>query len=175
MIVFLAGIHGVGKTYLGAPTAQRLGIRYATASQLIREERGLQTWGADKRVTGIDANQAALVTATARLRADGQKLLLDGHFVLREANGSFTEIDAQVFRSLEINAVVLLVADVRIVVNRLRERGDNSWAEEDLLSLANREEAHAHRVAAALCIPVIPLVNPTGEEFEKTLNDLINA
>jgi len=175
MIVFVAGIHGVGKTYLGAPTAQRLGIRHATASQLIREERGLQTWGADKRTTGIDANQAALALATARLRADGQKLLLDGHFVLRETDGSFTEIDTQVFRSLGINAVVLLGADVRVVFNRLRERGDDSWSEEGLQSLANREEAHAHRVARVLCIPVIQLINPTREEFESVLNDLIKT
>ena len=41
MTIFVAGIHGVGKTFLAQPAAARLGMRYATASQLIREERGV--------------------------------------------------------------------------------------------------------------------------------------
>jgi len=44
MTIFVAGIHGVGKTYVAKPVAQRLGLRYATASQLIREERCRETW-----------------------------------------------------------------------------------------------------------------------------------
>ena len=63
MIVFVGGIHGVGKTYLGEPVAKTLGVRHATASQLIREERGLQSWGSDKRVSDINDNQRALVSA----------------------------------------------------------------------------------------------------------------
>lgn len=44
MTVLVAGAHGVGKTFLAKPAAERLGFRYATASQLIREERGHATW-----------------------------------------------------------------------------------------------------------------------------------
>lgn len=165
MIVFVGGIHGVGKTYLGAPAAEHLGIRHATASQLIREERGLQTWGADKRVAGIDENQSALVSATNRLRADGQRLLLDGHFVLRESNGSFTEVDTQVFRDLKIGAVLHLATEIDVVNTRLHERGDHSWSDSELRLFADKEEAHARRVSAELCVPLKQLFNPTSEEF----------
>ncbi|MBK8762004.1 MAG: AAA family ATPase [Sulfuritalea sp.] len=169
MIVFVGGIHGVGKTYLGAPAAKHLGIRHATASQLIREERGLQTWGADKRVAGIDENQAALVSATTRLRTDGQRLLLDGHFVLREANGSFAKVDVQVFRDLQIGAVLLLATDLDVVLNRLHERGDHSWSESELRTFADHEEIHARRISAELCLPLRRLVSATHEEFLSAL------
>lgn len=173
MIVFVGGIHGVGKTYLGAPAAQQLGVRHATASQLIREERGLQTWGTDKRVAGIDENQAALVSATTRLRAEGQRLLLDGHFVLRDANGSLNEVDVQVFRDLQIGAVLHLATELDVVQGRLRERGDHSWSKSELRMLADHEEAHAHRVSTELCLPLRKLFSPTSESFLTALRDIL--
>lgn len=175
MIVFVGGIHGVGKTYLGAPAARHLGIRHATASQLIREERGLQTWGGDKRVDGIDENQAALVAATTRLRTEGQRLLLDGHFVLRGANGNLTEVDVQVFRDLQIGAVLLLAADIDVVIGRLRERADHSWSESELRLLSEYEEAHARRVSAELCLPLRHLISPSREEFVTTLMSIFDS
>lgn len=175
MTVFVGGIHGVGKTYLGAPAANHLGIRHATASQLIREERGLQTWGNDKRVAGIEENQAALISATTRLRADGQGLLLDGHFVLREASGILTEVDIQVFRDLQIRAVLLLSADLDTVIDRLHKRGDRSWSKSELRQLAEHEEAHARRVSSELCLQLKLLVSPTPNEFMAALTGVLDS
>ena len=173
MIIFVAGIHGVGKTFLGAPVAQKLGIRHATASQLIREERGLQSWGADKRVSGLDENQAALVSATKRLSSSGQKLLLDGHFVLRGTNGEFNEIDTQVFRDLQISAVLLLEADIDVVIERLRARGDTSWTSSELRILAEHEEAHARHVSSALGIAFRSLLAPGERQFRDSIEVII--
>lgn len=171
MIIFVAGIHGVGKTFLGAPVAQQLGIRHATASQLIREERDLQSWGADKRVSGLDENQAALVSAIKRLRSGGHKLLLDGHFVLRGTNGEFNEIDTQVFRDLRIGAVLLLEANTDVVMERLRTRGDTSWTSSELQTFAKLEKEHALRVSSALGITFRNLIEPS----ERQLSDAIEA
>lgn len=173
MIIFVAGIHGVGKTFLGAPAAQQLGIRHATASQLIREERGLQSWGADKRVSGLDENQAALISATKRLRYSGQKLLLDGHFVLRGINGEFNEIDPQVFRGLQIGAVLLLEADIDVVIERLGARGDTSWTSSELRTLAECEEMHARRVSSALGIAFRNLHAPSKSQFGEMIGMIL--
>ncbi len=173
MIIFVAGIHGVGKTFLGAPVAQKLGIRHATASQLIREELGLQSWRVDKRVSGLDENQAALVSATKRLHSSGQNLLLDGHFVLRGTNGEFNEIDPQVFRDLRIGAVLLLEADNNVVIERLKVRDNTSWTSSELQSLAEREEAHARRVSSALGIAFRNLFAPGEGQFRDAIEVII--
>lgn len=175
MIIFVAGIHGVGKTYLGSPAAKNIGLRHATASQLIQEERGLQSWGSDKRVASVDENQAALISATNRLRANGQNLLLDGHFVLRGANGGLNKINSQVFRDLQIGAVLLLQARIEIVVNRLQARGDMSWTVSELQNLAEQEEAHAARVSAELGIACTNLCQPSQREFEKAICSILSA
>lgn len=173
MTIFVGGIHGVGKTYLGAPAAKSLGLRHTTASQLIREERGLQSWGEDKRVDGIDQNQIALIAATTRLLGSGQRLLLDGHFVLREAQGSFTRIDVQVFRELRLSALLLLDADIDVVMDRLKNRGDHSWSRSELLQLAEYEQGHARQVADELSLPLKCLVSPTHDEFVAALMSVI--
>ncbi len=173
MIVFVAGIHGVGKTFLGAPAAKQLGIRHVTASQLIREERGLQSWCADKRVSGVDENQAALISAANRLRSTNQKLLLDGHFVLRVTNGEFNEFDTQVFRDLQIGAVLLIEAELDTVIERLRIRGDASWTLSELRTLARREAAHARLVSSTLGITYRNLFAPSEREFVDTVRLVI--
>lgn len=175
MIIFVAGIHGVGKTYLGAPAAKNMGLRHASASQLIQEERGLQSWGSDKRVAGIDDNQTALISATNRLRASGQKLLLDGHFVLRGANGEVNEINSQVFRDLQIGAVLLLQARIEVVVSRLHARGDMSWTVSELQKLSEREEAHANRISAELGVACTNLCQPSQREFEKAVRTILRT
>lgn len=169
MIVFVGGIHGVGKTYLGEPVAKTLGVRHATASQLIREERGLQSWGSDKRVSDINDNQRALVSAMSRLKTSGKTLLLDGHFVLRQEDGQFQEIDVSVFRDLGIDAILLVDADVDVVLSRLHMRGDTSWCIEELSELARREAEHARRVASYLDAEFLSLTNPTHEKFSSSI------
>jgi adenylate kinase len=57
MTIFIAGIHGVGKTYLAKQAASEMGLKYATASQLIREERGHASWDSNKRVDEVENNQ----------------------------------------------------------------------------------------------------------------------
>lgn len=173
MIVFVAGIHGVGKTHLAAPLAEQLGLRHSTASQLIREERGSQSWGKDKRVSDVDGNQAALISAVTRIKAGGQSLLLDGHFVLRDENGAYMPIPESVFRALQVDAILLLECNVEVISARLMERDDHSWSVADLASLASYENSHAVRVASALGLPLRVLSAPSAAEFRGAVKSLL--
>ena len=73
MTTFIAGIHGAGKTHLAKPAAARLAMTYATASQLIRDERGRASWSMSKVVDELAENQAALVAAVSRVKATGDR------------------------------------------------------------------------------------------------------
>jgi adenylate kinase len=173
MIAFIAGVHGVGKTYLSAKIAKELGVKHATASQLIREERNEQSWSIDKRVSKIDSNQLALVSAVRRIQESRQSLLLDGHFVLREEKAKHTAIPEAVFRKLNINAIILIEADENIILERLVHRGDNTWDAEEIKAFMEKEEMHARHVVANLGIPLRILKSPSQIEFKAALEDLI--
>jgi len=175
VIILIAGIHAVGKSFLTEPLARQLGVRHATASQLIREQRGIANWGQDKKLADADANQTALIAAVKRIRASGQALLLDGHFVLRNAAGGFFAIDKSAYMDLGIDAVLLLEAESNAILNRLRERGDHSWSKRELEEFSAAEATRAHDVASSLSVPFQSVRSPSNEAFKDAVVSLLNA
>lgn len=175
MTLFISGIHGAGKTYLAKPAAQILKLRYATASQLIREERGRVTWDAGKFVNDVAMNQRALVTAVTRISAAGEKLLLDGHFVLRTAVSEHERLPQSVFQELGCTAVLLLQCSLATISDRLSKRGDESWTESELASFEVAEIDHATSICGQLGIPLRTLYEPTLDVFIDEARDLLSA
>lgn len=160
-VIFLAGVHGVGKGYLGAPVATTLGMVHCTASQLIRDEKGRATWSADKLVADVDDNQLALINAVNRRRESTHTMLLDGHFVLRSGAGGLIRLDTDVFSSLRLSGVILLCDDAKVIAARLACRDGVSTSSESVAELAAEETAHARAVCCSLDIPLTVVNSPT--------------
>ena len=169
MTIFIAGIHGVGKTDLAKPAAARLAMTYATASQLIQDERGRASWSMSKVVDEVAENQAALVAAVSRVKATGHSLLLDGHCVLRTAANLHECLPKAVFRDLACSAVVLVGCSTKVILSRLADRGDNSWTEAEVDAFGLAEADHAAAICASLAMPLISLDAPTPDEFDAVL------
>jgi adenylate kinase len=172
MTLFVAGVHAVGKTYLLQPVCEQLGYRHATASQLIREQRGLANWTVSRQVDSVDENQLALVAAVDRLRAEGRTLVLDGHFVLRVGVNQHQAIDADVFAKLQLKGVLLLEAPPDVVVGRLAQRGDDTWVIDEIEMFAGLERARAQAVCEHLCLPLVTLTMPTVAQATQALRGL---
>ncbi|MBX3717033.1 MAG: AAA family ATPase [Burkholderiales bacterium] len=173
MTIFLAGAHGVGKSYLAERTAKRLPVQHVTASQLIREERGRSTWTSDRRVNDASGNQDALIAAVRR-RVDGSpRLLLDGHFVLRDSQGRLVRLDVDVFARLKIVATILIEAPHEIVATRLANRGGRIEELSAIEALAVAEREHATLVCSALDLPLISLQAPTEEQFAIAIEGIL--
>jgi adenylate kinase len=169
MTIFVAGVHGAGKTFLARPACERLGLVHATASQLIRQERGLATWSDDKTVSEVDENQRALISAVRRISEEGRQLVLDGHFVLRRAAWTHERLSLDVFRDLGCSAVLLIQSPVPVLIERLVARGDTSWDLEELGRFCEEEVAHGSQIAGQLGIPIDILESPSLGLFEGRL------
>lgn len=172
MTVFVAGVHGAGKSFATKPACQKLGFVHATASQLIKEERGQSTWDAAKVVSDVDQNQVALITAARRIRESGATLVLDGHFVLRRAPGNHEALPIDVFRALHCSSILLIRSPVPVLLERLQARQDMSWSEAELTEFSKAEDAHGAEVAKQLCIPLKILNSPSTQEVETWLERL---
>lgn len=172
MTVFVAGVHGAGKTFATKPACLKLGLMHATASQLINEERGRSTWDAAKVVSDVDENQAALILAARRIRKSGGTLVIDGHFVLRRAPGNHERLPVEVFRALECSSILLIRSPVPVLLKRLQARQDMSWSEAELTEFSKSEDAHGAEVAEALGIPLKILDSPSTREVESWLERL---
>jgi adenylate kinase len=172
MIIFVAGVHGAGKTFATKPACAKLGLVHTTASQLIKEERGHATWNLSKMVSDVDQNQVALISAARRIRESGASLVIDGHFVLRRAPNIHERLPVNVFRALECSSVLLIRSPVPVLLERLLARQDVSWTEEELSEFSMAEDAHSAEVAYVLDIPLKILDSPSTQEVETWLDRL---
>lgn len=172
MTIFVAGVHGAGKTFAAKPACEKLGLLHASASQLIREERGKALWDAAKVVSEVEQNQLALVSAVRRVQESGVKLVLDGHFVLRRAAGDHERLPVEVFRALGCTAVLLICCPMPVLLARLQARGDKSWCEAELAIFSETEEEHGTHIARVLKIPMVILDMPSSQEMETCLQRL---
>ncbi|RYZ82937.1 MAG: AAA family ATPase [Proteobacteria bacterium] len=169
MNILVAGIHGVGKTFLATQCAEQLGFIYVSASQLIREERDFATWNIDKYVGEIDENQVALISAVQRHNSNGRRLLLDGHFVLLDQGGRTSQIEASVFASLRLDRVILIENDLDTILFRNESRGSQRWSANLIKDLLSAERAHAQSVCRELELDLVVLMAPTVESFSKAV------
>lgn len=175
MNIFVAGIHGVGKTYLASRLPAGSGLIHTSASKLIREERALPDWNINKRVSDVDENQVALAAAVARHNANETALLLDGHFVLLSQSGEFLPLGPNVFKSLNLSAVLLIEDDPREIASRVSSRDglqrEGAWLETFLA----KERTQAELVCRELHLPLSILVSPSDEEFANAVKSALSA
>ena len=102
-MVFVSGVHGVGKSYFCDILKKRLNISSHTASSLITERKKAR-FSTDKHVADIDINQLYLLEAVKELKDRDEEFLLDGHFCLLDQTGKITRIPLETFIRLSPDA-----------------------------------------------------------------------
>lgn len=174
-VIFLAGVHGVGKGFLGIPVANSMSITHLTASQLIREEKGQATWGNDKKTSDLDDNQLALIRAVAQRRLTHPGILLDGHFVLRNAQGVLTPLATSAFKELRLTGVILLTEEENVIASRLALRDKRMPDIQAISKLAAAEVTHAQAVCTELELPLVKIHAPTLSSLTDAVARLIKS
>jgi len=172
MTLFVGGVHAVGKTFVLKPVCEELGVRHATASQLIKEQRGLANWTVSRQVDDIDENQRALVAAVRRIEERGETVVLDGHFVLRRGINVHEKIGVETFAQLMVRGVILLEAPGATVADRLLQRGDTTWAPTEIENFAQKELEHAEAVCRYLKVPLVRLHLPSESMVRDAVTNL---
>lgn len=144
-VIFVAGVHGVGKTTCCQEIANQTGVLHHSASALIKAARSEAISATSKVVADVSSNQELLVTAVLQLLKTHPRILLDGHFTLLNANGKIASIPESIFARLRLDGIVLYRDDPIEIQERLTTRDGASPHEVALHQSA--EEAQANRVA----------------------------
>lgn len=174
MTVFVAGVHGVGKSYLCEKYAQVCDVLHESASSLIRKEKSQLNWSADKKVADVDDNQIALVSAVRRISEQGRALLLDGHFVLIDPNSEFIRLPSSVFKDLAITGVVLIEGSPEAISSRLQNR-DSTQSAVDIAKFVEAEREQAKLVCKEISASLHILHAPSEESFTETVSSLFKT
>lgn len=153
-MIFVSGIHGVGKTYFCNMIEKKLGIKNYSASQIIagRREKGFSQ---DKFVADIDDNQVLLLDAVNELRQAGEEFILDGHFCLLNEKGVITKIPMKTFTLLKPDTMILLLQSPKIIAERRYQRDGIRQDECIINDFQEAEKAYATEIARQLNIPLV--------------------
>lgn len=152
-MIFVAGIHGSGKTTFCSSLSKAIGVPTYSASTLIKAFIKDQSWSEDKRARQIRENQHALISAVNAVKRLTPFFILDGHFVLLSSDGSATNIDSKVFDELQITGTILVQSAPEIVAERLTSRDRATWKIPLIVELMNTEREQAIKYCLSRGIP----------------------
>ncbi len=170
-IVFLGGIHGVGKTHLCSELCKEINISYFSASQLIRKQKE-EMISRTKNVIDIKGNQDALIMAIRNYVPNNSSILLDGHFCILNLRGEIERIPQITFEQLDLSCLIVLIDQPKIIQERLKWRDKVDYSIEMLDQFQSEEISYAKQLAISLNLPL--LVHQNGEEPNE-LNEFIKS
>lgn len=155
-VVAFTGISGVGKTTFLRKFAELMEFQHVTGGSLIAAARNASRDGRDTiRHADLDENQSLLIDGFALARdTNAQLIIMDGHVVIDDGEG-LTKIPSDVFKALDVMAMVHLEAcPARIAKNRLKD-SSRSRPRYDTETLGHHQDisrVHAHSIAGRLGI-----------------------
>lgn len=151
-IVFLGGVHGVGKTTMCEKFFSSSGYYCVTASSLIRE---YETKSDDsKKVGDIADNQVKLIRQLNIKKKSHNHILLDGHYCVIDNSKRICQIELDVFQKINPSCLFLLKGSPIKIASRLSSRDSMEWTEEFIEEFQKYEESHAKKVSLKLSIPL---------------------
>ena len=148
-MIFISGVHGVGKSYFCKLVKDSIGIASYSASKLIADKKQ-KRFSKDKLIPDIDENQQYLLQAIDELRLSGKDFILDGHFCLLNAEGDIYRIPFETFSSLKPEAIILLTESPFVIAKRRSDRDNVTVSPESIDAFQKEEITYAKEVAEKL-------------------------
>lgn len=157
-VIFVAGVHAVGKTTACEHVARTLNLVHYTASGLIKAEKASAIPERGKVVADIEGNQNLLIRGVRRVLQENMgRIILDGHFTLPNFDGQIEAIGLYVFRALVLDVVVVFHDEPAAIATRLSQRDGESRHPDAIAHHQNMELATARSVATELHVPLLLL------------------
>lgn len=154
-IIFIGGIHGVGKGTICNEIALKTGSIHLSASQILKwEEISARD---NKLVKNIASTQSSLIKGLENLIRTDEKYLLDGHFCLLNSNGIPSRIDEHFFDQINLKAIAIAIDVVEIIAKRLEARDGKIYDVEVLNELQQMEVEYAKFLSDKYSIPYIEI------------------
>lgn len=134
-IIFVSGVHGVGKSTLCANLSEKFGWAHYSCSDLIKQNSDYVE--SSKLVSTADKNQQALLRGISQLTKE--VVLLDGHFCLLDKDEQVIELPFEVFDAISPSAILIVTCDEATIHQRLKQRGGHVLDLDKIIELQQHE------------------------------------
>lgn len=152
-VIFIGGIHGVGKTCFRNKFLRPAGWYGISASEIIKQKSG--EVNSNKRVTKVKSNQELLKEGLVTIKQNFYKVALDGHFSLINVTGEVTLVPEDIFTEIKPSVIIILTAPIDIIQSHLYKRDNQKYSRRFISSFQKKEIKYAKKIAKLLCIPMI--------------------
>jgi adenylate kinase len=140
-IIFIGGIHGVGKGTICKKIASRTDLIHITASEILKwNDISLSS---NKFVNNIISTQERLINGLKNLIEKDKEYLLDGHFCLLNSNGIPSRINEDTFDQINPKAIAIVIDSVEKIAKRLETRDGKIYDIEVLYEFQQMEIEYA--------------------------------
>ena len=150
-IIFVGGIHGVGKSTLCKEACKTLKFEYLSASGLLKWAE-VNNNKKNKEVENLDRNQDMLINGLINFVNSGDIYMLDGHFCLLNKKKSICKIPISTFESINPLAIITITEEISTILSRLKERDEISYDYNLLNEMQKLEIEYAKEIAKHLDI-----------------------
>lgn len=168
-VIFLSGIHGVGKGFISKQIEKEINIPIYEASKLIRLNGGLID--KDKKVNNVNSNQDLLINSINNL-VEHDIFILDGHTCLINNENCVESIDIDIFRRINVIGIVLVYDDINIISERLYKRDNIGFDKLLLDNLQKSEILNTEKLSEELRVPLLSFKN--GDDIKRLINFIKN-
>ena len=151
-IIFVSGIHGVGKTTLCEQLKRHFSLGVYSSSQLIKKKSGFI--GSDKKVIPDIARRNQLLLLDAIREIPDDTILLDGHFCLIDMDENIMSIDEDIFEQMDFISVINVRCSSELINVRLRHRDGYGYTLELLGRFQYQEAFLAKRYCLKHNVPI---------------------
>lgn len=169
-IVFVGGIHAVGKGTVCKELAEKFNFEHLSASQVLRWNEISDS--KNKKVQNFTTTQDRLLTNLSKIVKPNVKYLLDGHFTLLNSNGEPEKIDETIFVGIQPESIILLTCEPKIIFERLKQRDDSIYKLSVLEKMQQMEVEHAKYISKKLEIPLFAVIDGNTNSVIEHLKNL---
>ncbi len=166
-IIFIGGIHGVGKGTICKEIVSKTDLIHITASEILKWNEISSS--DNKLVQNISSTQERLIYGIKNLIENDKQYLLDGHFCLLNSNGIPRKIDEKTFENINPKIISIVIDDIEKIVERLEKRDKKKYDIKILNELQKMEIEYAKYLSKRYSIPYIEIRN---NDYKSLLNSI---
>ncbi|CAH8281335.1 adenylate kinase [Mariniflexile fucanivorans] len=166
-IIFIGGIHGVGKSTICKHICSELKMEYLSASELLKWSE-ISEDSANKKVKDIIYTQERLISGLEKKTQTGKQYLLDGHYCLFNKQNEIIKIPLETFKKINPISLIVIFGDILEIKKRLEKRDGEKYTGQHLERLQKEELLYAKYLSKTLGITL-------NVSHQNNYLDLINS
>jgi len=172
-IIFIGGIHGVGKGTICKKLSQKYSFIHLSASEVLKWKEISKI--ENKTVKDFESTQERLIYGLSQIVKPDKKYLLDGHFCLLNAKGIPERIPEITFSKINPSAIIIITCELQTILNRLENRDNKKYDIAILRKMQDLELEFAKEISLKLDLPFFNIKSSDDKSLQVFLTNYENT